>query len=315
MRKWWMVWLLGMLTWGLVACETATPAPTPTATATPRWLPLTPYLSPTPSTTPTPDQAPWLPTSVLPTPTPFVHTIQKGDTLLGIALQYGVDVDALREANPALNPNLMPIGATVVIPLDKENPAGLPTPTPMPLPMGPLACYPQADGSAWCLVVVRNDAEEAVEALTGWLRWGEQETSMEALVNRLPPGARTVLLAHLPRFVDESAPQAYLLTALPVDAATEGKRYLPAEAQMQVTTPLPSRVVTVRGTVTWLADSTPREVWLVLVGYAADGRPVAARRWTFVGEQLGEGGLPFSGTLYALGPPISRVEALVEAHP
>lgn len=304
------MWILGV-----AACTTATPTTTPTATATPRWLPLTPYLSPTPSTTPTPLKAPWLPTSVLPTPTPFVHTIQEGDTLLGIALQYGVDVEALQEANPALNPNLMPIGATVVIPLDKENPAGLPTPTPLPLPLGPLACYPQADGSAWCLAVVQNDTGQAVEALTGWLRWGEQETAMEALLNRLPAGARTVLLAHLSRFVDESAPQAYLLTALPVDAATEVQRYLPAEAHLQVTTPLPARVVTVQGTVTWQSAKTPREVWLVLVGYATDGRPVAARRWTFAGEQLGEGGMPFTGTLYALGPPIAQVEALVEAHP
>ena len=80
-----------------------------------------------------------------------MHTIQEGDTLLGIALQYGVDVEALQEANPALNPNLMPIGATVVIPLDKENPAGLPTPTPLPLPLGRWLATPRpmATPGAW----------------------------------------------------------------------------------------------------------------------------------------------------------------------
>ncbi len=306
----WLLWPLG-----LVACGTSTPVPSPTVTVTPRWLPLTPYVSPTPTATPTPNPAPWLPTSVLPTPTPWVHVIQEGDTLLGIALQYGVDLEALQKANPALNPNLMPVGATVVIPLDEENPAGLPTPTPMPLPVGPVVCYPQADGGAWCLAVVHNPGETPVEALSGWLRWGEQEASLQALGNLLPAEARTVLLAHVPRFVDEGEPQAYLLTALPVNEDEMARRYVPARVDIRPRTALPARVVAVQGEITWSGEAPPQEVWLTLIGYAADGRPVAARRWTFTGEQIEAGGLPFRVTLYALGPPIADVEALVEAHP
>lgn len=44
------------------------------------------------------------------------HTVVRGDTLFGIARQYGVSLDALRAANPRIDPRRMQIGTVLVIP-------------------------------------------------------------------------------------------------------------------------------------------------------------------------------------------------------
>ncbi|MGC9398852.1 MAG: LysM peptidoglycan-binding domain-containing protein [Anaerolineae bacterium] len=90
----------------------------------------------------TPTAPPPPPTSAVPptpvnTPTPrpdgaVVHIVQPGDTLFGIALQYGVDLDELRRLNAGtLGPNdLLSIGQEVVIsgePIVAATPTTVPT--------------------------------------------------------------------------------------------------------------------------------------------------------------------------------------------
>ncbi len=79
------------------------------------------------------------PTSAVPptpvnTPTPrpdgaVVHIVQSGDTLLGLAFQYGVDLDELRRLNAGtLGPNdMLSIDQEIII---SGTPISLPTPTP-----------------------------------------------------------------------------------------------------------------------------------------------------------------------------------------
>jgi len=54
--------------------------------------------------------------SVLPTPTPRTHIVQPGETLLGIALRYGVTMRALQAANGISDPDHIEIGQVLVIP-------------------------------------------------------------------------------------------------------------------------------------------------------------------------------------------------------
>lgn len=44
------------------------------------------------------------------------YVVQAGDTLFAIARQFGVTLEALQAANPTLNANALPVGATLVIP-------------------------------------------------------------------------------------------------------------------------------------------------------------------------------------------------------
>ena len=45
-----------------------------------------------------------------------VHTVAAGDTYFALAQRYGVTVDAIRAANPNVNPNALRIGQTLCIP-------------------------------------------------------------------------------------------------------------------------------------------------------------------------------------------------------
>jgi len=143
-----------------------TPPPTPTppiaASATPRptatFLPGA-YLTPIPAT---PTFTP------VPTPTPIVHQIESGDTLFGIAIEYGVSLDALLVANGIEANDLLSIGQIIIIPTAEPEsgsttgmaaPVGnqiLPTPTPVMVPTTGVALYQTPAGGLWCLGEVVN---------------------------------------------------------------------------------------------------------------------------------------------------------------
>jgi LysM repeat protein len=95
---------------------TFTPAPpTPTLAASP-----TPQFSPTPTFTPGPS----------PTPMPITYTVQEGDTLFGIAVQFQVDMEAIKIANN-LTSDALSVNQVLIIPTGE-----IQTPTPTPLPTG-----------------------------------------------------------------------------------------------------------------------------------------------------------------------------------
>lgn len=98
---------------------------------------------PPPPPTPTPGPSP----TPLPTPTPrpdgsIVHVVQTGDTLGGIALQYDISVDQLKQLNAGSigDDNLIRTGQELVVSV----PSAAPTSTPLPEP--PTAT-PQPEGS------------------------------------------------------------------------------------------------------------------------------------------------------------------------
>ncbi|MCC7353552.1 MAG: tetratricopeptide repeat protein [Anaerolineae bacterium] len=109
---------------------------TPTPTGSPTTVPsttATPSSTPSPSATNTPR-----PTPVPPTPTPTAprtgtprvktYVVQPGDTLTGIAIQHGVSMQALVEANNITNPDVVWAGVTLVIPEAGGDVFGLATP-------------------------------------------------------------------------------------------------------------------------------------------------------------------------------------------
>lgn len=140
------------------------PSSTPTAattgpTATPR-----PTSTPRPAT-PIPTATPTV------TPTPIVYTVQSGDTLLKIALQFDISTEAIQEVNGIVDPRFLQIGQALIIPRGEQNQEATPTPTPTPFPLSITAINFQqtAQGTLWCLGTVSNPgdvplAEVVVEA-------------------------------------------------------------------------------------------------------------------------------------------------------
>ncbi len=129
---------------------TAAPPATPAAPQPTSAVPAAPAVTPTPR----PDGA-------------VVHIVKAGDTLFGIALQYGVELNELRRLNAGtLGPNdLLSIGQEIII---SGAPITLPTPTlqataPITLPViatpeaTTVAPTPQTDKAALC-VLAYNDA-------------------------------------------------------------------------------------------------------------------------------------------------------------
>lgn len=142
---------------------TPTPGVTPTATTTAAIE----LITATPRATATAVPATPLPTATFtPTPTPVVHVVRSGDTLLDLAEQYGVSVQALIEVNRIENPRALQVGQTLIIPYRDQNPSApqfTPTPTPMPLQVVNVAFYQTPVGSLWCMGEVLNGRNETLE--------------------------------------------------------------------------------------------------------------------------------------------------------
>jgi LysM repeat protein len=76
------------------------------------------------------------------TPTPVIHVVQSGDTISGLALKYDVPAEDIIAANNLQNPNYLPLGAELIIPvggLPQVTPTFTPEPTATdtPLPINP----------------------------------------------------------------------------------------------------------------------------------------------------------------------------------
>ncbi|MGC9346597.1 MAG: LysM peptidoglycan-binding domain-containing protein, partial [Anaerolineae bacterium] len=149
------------------------PTPSPTLAATAPTGMATPTISPNSYLTPIPPTPTFTPS---PTPTPVIHIVEEGDTLFGIALDYGVTVDGLLRANALNEEDFLRIGQSLVIPLEEEEdseadaqmPMGnviLPTPTPLPLATSGIALYQTPVGGLWCMGEVVNTTDGPITNL------------------------------------------------------------------------------------------------------------------------------------------------------
>lgn len=155
---------------GLVTTETATPPPGISAGVA---------MQPTPP----------------PTPTPHVYEVRENDTLLDIALRFDVEMDALELANPDLDPRVLQIGQTIIIPSDHGIPIlGISSAPPPPLPISPPMCYPMVTDALLCLGLVENNQTDPVAYLQVAVQitgqqgnvLGEQTVTVEQ--SYIPPG-------------------------------------------------------------------------------------------------------------------------------
>ncbi len=158
-----------------------------------------------------------------PTPTPIVHIVQSGDTFSGIALRYGVSVEALQKANPQLNPQALPVGAQVLVPQAGQALGLLATPTPHPARLRGPWCFATAEGSV-CTLAVVNPSQAPLVGVRVVLEvldptWPEGEvwrTVTQPWLMFVPPEDELPLAVALPRALSpRAAVRAALVAALP----------------------------------------------------------------------------------------------------
>jgi LysM repeat protein len=143
----------------MTGCASDEPGATSTATLA-VWM--TPTASATPTVAPI-SQATSTPPP--PSPTPFTYSVRESDTLIGIAVRFGVTLDALRAANPQVNERFLSIGQSLIIPLALAATPESAAATPFPLELDPPRCYLQVSGSAWCLSQIGNPGQAPVESI------------------------------------------------------------------------------------------------------------------------------------------------------
>lgn len=302
----------------IAGCAATTPTPRSQPTAT-----LVPYHLASPAATrvfipPSPLPAP----TFGPSPTPFTHEVQENETLSGIALRYGVDLDELLAANPGVDPRLLSIGQKLIIP----GPEGtgsqgfFPTPTPVPLAVSEVRCFPDGLDGTWCLVSVQADSEGAVEAVAVAFTLFDSRGGMLAAdvayspLHFIPAGGAAPLGA---RFQIPARDIAQAKAQVVRAFAAQGSeiRYAPIEVAISMNEPESGgRAWHVTGSLRVGGEAAQGASRLVLqaIGMDGEGQTVGNAVWQHDGEiQPGEE-IGFSLRVYSLGAPIEAVEVIAQ---
>jgi LysM repeat protein len=296
----------------LGSCTEATLQATPTLVPTGM---LTPYLTITPSPiSPTVTPLVIIPVSPPPTPTPFLHTITKDDTMLGIAYQYGISLEDLQAANPGVDPHFLSVGMQLIIPISGEIPEAIPTPTPVLLEWNQPVCYRTGDGGTWCILPVRNQLETSVENLSARIvLFTPQGTIITnqvayAALNLLQPGNTIPLMSYFsPPLPEEFEVQGEILSGSAV--TTDDAGYLTPEVNVEkVEISTDGRQALVSGDVILPNDiPVPSQLWALIVAYDSNGNIIGARKWESTGQTQ------FALSVYSVAGMIDHIEVLIEA--
>lgn len=289
----------------------------------------TPTLRPLRLASPSPTRAQHTPTvrplpTTGPSPTPFSHIVRANETLLSIASRYGLTLDALQAANPAINPRLLSIGQTLVIP----GPEGTPDPlaaavaTPVPLSLSGVRCFRVVTGTTTCLLAARNPATrppiEGMVALVTLLdASGKPVDTRPAypVLNRIGPGDTVVLVADFPSESGEwTQAEASLDTAFEADPA-DG-RFIDVVITRATQDPAAERGswrVTGEARLAGEPASGEARVSIVLVALDSAKEVVGYAVWEPATPLSATQDTPFEITVYSLGPAIADTVLLTEA--
>ena len=249
--------------------------------------------------------------------TPFTHVVARGETMLGVAIRYGVTLEELQTANPDVDPQFLSVGTGLIIPLGGQASETAPTPTPVLIEVSDPVCYRSGDGGEWCFMTINNNRQMSVENLSAWIglfdAGGEIVTSQVAVgpVNILRPGQAMPLIAFFPPPVPtQFVARGNLITA--VEIAADNDRYLDWPLNSLTIDVLGERdnLALVTGSVEQPVEGTlPSVIWVVAIAYDQQGQVVGVRKMDSAAN------LRFEFVVYSLSGAIDRVEIITEIRP
>jgi LysM repeat protein len=252
------------------------------------------------------------------TPTPFAHVIKEGDTLLGIAIQYGIELADLLLANPGVNPRFLSVGEQLIVPLAGAQ-GPVPTATPAPIDLSPVNCFGEATGPYWCLLTASaSNPVEGVVALVTLIDADGTPLRTEPAyspINLLTEGGKLPLVAIFdPPVPEHAAASAIIISALRVG---EVEARYPA---LHITVDSErfsddGRSVSISGSVALADDQVApeSEVRIVAMALGTEGQLLGYRVVESVQVDELQLGLPFALDLRSSGPEIIEVLMLAEA--
>ncbi len=312
-----------LLLWSLLgmgAClappETAEPAPPVPVpvTPTPTWIAV-PTFTPTPVIRLVPSAPPGTP---VPTPTPRSHRVVAGDTLIGIAYQYGVTVADLRTANHIRDDRLLQIGQVLTIPFIVPDTRVQGTPTPLAHAIVQASATEDGLGLSWIMGGVENRASVPVEQVRIVARLldaagAEVDRAMVlSLRHIVPPGAITPFMLQVGS--GEVAGSQWELSVASSQPAHAGQYYLDLDVSALQVRPFVEWAVSVQGQVTNRGLASAHDVEVVVMAMNDAGQIIGVRVLRPVPTALAPGGaVPFAGTVFALGSEVAAVEAFAQA--
>ena len=317
----WLVLSLALT--GCVVGEVSLPTIVPLPTDTPEIV-LTPSATPPPTNTLAP--SPTTPPPPTPTPEPVTYTVTEKDDMFGVALRYGVSLDALKAANPTVIPNMMSVGTVLIIPITPTPPStgvGQGNPTPTPDPFSPLqlamptVCYQDALGGAYCFAQLKNTSDSPVEnPSVRFILSGTGSTlGMDGILplNILPAQEIMPVVAYfsapIPENFEVSAQITDWLPVMPDDA-----RYLDAQITFeQPVITAGKNFVEAAGFID-MPDGEAEYVWVLGVVYDQNGQVLGLRRWEPELPPSIASSLPFSLRVYAMQGEIAELKLFVEAY-
>jgi len=308
----WMTFALVILS-GCQASETA-----PTKTFQPISPPLTPFLAKTntPIITATPTTVP-TEQPLFPSPTPFKHIIQPGDTLFGIALKYDISLDRLVSANPDMDTSILTVGTQLNIPFESDEDLSIPTPTPYPVLVNTPTCLLTNNGGMWCFSDISNNQGLSLENISAALNLYNDENKLIQSYLAIPPLNYLFPDQTIPVsvFIPPPLPEGYQVSAILITS-------LPSERDKALTEILDPEInynddktiAEITGSVRVKEITTDdNQVWVAAVAYS-DGNPVGIRKWISAEEILPGENFIFEMILYSLGPPIEKIQLFSELH-
>lgn len=301
----------------------ANPAATMTPSENAPGSMLTPYvtITLTPTVTNTPVGAPTATPAPTLSPTPRIYTVKANDTMLVIAFRNGLSLDELKAANPDVNPYLLSVGMTLVIPPPSgtSTTPSAQTPTPPALQAGSAYCIPTATAGAYCFATITNEEPFDVANVSAEFRLvnpvnGDVLTKSATLpVSRVGQATTVVLFAYLqpPVFAN---PLVTLQVQTAIQAGETSTAPMVTVAEPLIEINADGSYARVSGEVAVDAGSIDAgSIWITAAAFDAQGNVLGIRRWE--SKQTVKAGeeIPFEMWVYSTGGVIATIELFTEA--